>query len=91
MNTPDIIGTIYKPSGNMLTDSDGTEYPEQVAIEGFHVNFIKEVPELAAFKVNPQPTIPMRKYAGGIMPVCYVFADKSELEGVWEPSWQTTT
>lgn len=34
----DMIGTIYVESGNTLTDEDGNEYPEMVAIDGFHAN-----------------------------------------------------
>ena len=34
----DIIGTIYKPTGATLTDSEGNEYPETAAESGWHVN-----------------------------------------------------
>ena len=34
----DIIGTIYKPTGATLTDSEGDEYPEMAAESGWHVN-----------------------------------------------------
>lgn len=34
----DVVGLIYKPTGNMLTDGDGNEYPEQVDVDGWHVN-----------------------------------------------------
>ena len=34
----DVVGLIYKPTGNMLTDSDGKEYPEQAPVSGWHVN-----------------------------------------------------
>ena len=34
----DVIGTIYKPTGVMLTDSDGMNYPEMAAVDGWHVN-----------------------------------------------------
>lgn len=83
MNTPDIIGTIYKPTGKLITE-DGFEYEEQAPISGYHVNFISEVPELAEFKLDPQPATPSRVYAGGIMPVCYSFASRTE----WEAEWQ---
>ena len=73
---PDIIGIIYKPTGKTITDSEGFEYPEQEAIEGFHVNFPADVPELAEYKLDPQPTTPLRIYAGGIMPVAYVFPNE---------------
>lgn len=34
----DDIGTIYKPTGNTITDSEGNEYQEQLPIPGYHVN-----------------------------------------------------
>ena len=34
----DIVGVIYRPTGNILTDADGNEYPEQAPLEGWHVN-----------------------------------------------------
>ena len=34
----DIVGIISKPTGNILTDADGNEYPEQSLLEGWHVN-----------------------------------------------------
>ena len=34
----DVVGVIYRPTGNMLTDDDGNEYPEQAPLDGWHVN-----------------------------------------------------
>jgi len=34
----DIVGIISKPTGNILTDADGNEYPEQAPLNGWHVN-----------------------------------------------------
>jgi len=34
----DVVGVIYRPTGNTLTDADGNEYPEQAPLEGWHVN-----------------------------------------------------
>jgi len=68
---PDIIGTIYKPTGE--TDSEGV--PVLAPIDGYHVNYPADVPELAQYKCDPQPVTPYRVYAG-IMPVCYVFPDE---------------
>lgn len=34
----DIVGVIYEPTGNMLTDDEGNEYPETAPIDGWHVN-----------------------------------------------------
>lgn len=59
----DIIGTIYSPTGNTLTDDEGFEYPEMTAIEGFHANLIttEEVDNLPTIE---KPTTPYRKWAG---------------------------
>ena len=58
----DVIGTIYKPTGVMLTGEEG-EYPEMVAIGGYHVNIrTKEAcPELEAYAVDV--TTPYRVWA----------------------------
>ena len=34
----DLVGTIYEPTGNMLTDDEGNEYPETAPADGWHVN-----------------------------------------------------
>lgn len=34
----DIVGVIYEPTGNILTDPDGNDYPETALIPGWHVN-----------------------------------------------------
>ena len=51
----DIIGAIYRPTGNTLTDDEGNEYPEQAALEGYHVNIRAEAPieELETYRVYP--------------------------------------
>jgi len=56
----DVIGTIYKTTGTMLTNEEGMEYPEMQAIEGYHVNIrnYTEAPELDQYAVVP--TIPQR-------------------------------
>lgn len=35
----DLVGIIYEPTGNMLTDDEGNEYPETAPVDGWHVNF----------------------------------------------------
>jgi hypothetical protein len=45
----DIIGPIYKPTGTMLTDEEGMEYPEMIDVGGWHVNMRGEVPP----SINP--------------------------------------
>ena len=77
---PDIIGTIYKPTGE--TNNQGL--PVMAPIDGYHVNYPAEVPELAEYKVDPQPSTPHRVYAGGVVPVCYVFPDRETFEALTE-------
>ena len=50
----DVIGTIHRPTGEMLLGEDG-EYPGMAAIDGFHANLaITELPEpLIQFAVTP--------------------------------------
>ena len=59
----DVIGPIYTPTGNMLTDDEGIEYPEMVAVDGYHANLIADegiegLPEITA------PDTPYRQWAG---------------------------
>ena len=55
----DIIGAIYRPTGNTLTDDEGFEYPEQAALEGYHVNIRAEAPieELETYRVYPNSPV----------------------------------
>lgn len=80
--TPDIIGRIPKEPATF--DEEGNQLTKTVWLEGFHVNFPEEVPELAAFKVDPQPETPHRTYYGGIKPVAYSFSDQQEWEAIRE-------
>jgi len=49
----DIIGPIYKPTGVMLTDEGGFEYPEMADVGGWHVNMRGELPEaIAPYKIT---------------------------------------
>jgi hypothetical protein len=34
----DIVGTLHGPTGVILTDADGMDYPEMQAMTGWHVN-----------------------------------------------------
>ena len=58
----DVIGTIYKPTGNMIATDEG-EVPEMAPVDGWHVNVRHnaEAPKLAAFQVFPQT--PVRGWA----------------------------
>lgn len=49
----DVIGAIYKPTGEMLLGEDG-EYPEMEPVTGFHVNVRHsgDAPELSKYIIN---------------------------------------
>ncbi len=34
----DYVGIIFKPTGKVLKDKEGLEYPEMKALDGYHVN-----------------------------------------------------
>lgn len=59
----DVVGVIYKPTGEMLTDDDGMPYPAMAPIDGFHVNLaIGRLPEnLEPFVMVPKT--PARVFA----------------------------
>ncbi len=60
----DVIGTIFKPTGTMLTGEDG-EYPEMAALEGFHANIRGITAEQAAMLPTiEKPNAPVRVWAG---------------------------
>ena len=52
----DFVATIYKPTGEMLKDEDGNEYPAFAAIDGYHVNVraSEEIPALDTYKIEPK-------------------------------------
>jgi len=58
----DVIGTIYKPTGKMLTNEEG-DYPEMKPVAGYHANVrhSEPAPELEQFAVVP--TSPVRMWA----------------------------
>jgi hypothetical protein len=57
----DIIGVIYKPTGETLQGEDGP-YPEMTAVDGWHVNVRGPMPlDLQAFAVTPEN--PVRVWA----------------------------
>ena len=65
-NMLDIIGTMYRETGTMLTTDDGMEYPETEAIDGYHAN-LREVltdAQEAALPTVDAPATPQRKWAG---------------------------
>ena len=54
----DVVGAIYKPTGNTIPGADGEQLPEMAAIDGFHVNLLLidvDIPEaLAAYCTTPK-------------------------------------
>jgi len=62
----DIVGIISKPTGVMLTDADGNEYPEQVPLDGWHINIrllndnFREVTEAIDLTNGTSPETPSR-------------------------------
>ena len=69
---PDVIGTIYEQTGTQTID--GEEQPVFTALNGFHVNFPENVPEIFQYRLNPKN--PKRVYAGK-WPVSYKFPDEA--------------
>jgi len=59
----DMIGTIYQESGTMLTDEEGNEYPEMIAIDGFHAN-LKTDKVVTGLPTIDAPATPYRKWLG---------------------------
>lgn len=59
----DAIGTVYKPTGNMLTSEEGMQFPEMVPLDGWHANVrvTEEKPELDPYRVHP--STPVRVWA----------------------------
>ena len=69
--TIDIIGIIHKPTGVMLTDSGGIEYPEYAPIPGWHINSTEPVPEWEQYHVIPSGTY--HRVFAGAETFCYRF------------------
>lgn len=34
----DVVGVIQEPTGTMLTDDEGNDYPEMTPVDGWHIN-----------------------------------------------------
>jgi hypothetical protein len=62
----DIIGTMYRETGNTLTDDEGNDYPETEAISGYHANLREELTaaQEAELPTVDAPATPYRKWAG---------------------------
>lgn len=57
----DVVGTIYKPTGEKIETEIGL-FDAMGPIDGFHINFIGELPETAADYVVT-PAAPVRVFA----------------------------
>ena len=62
----DIIGTMYRETGNMLTDGEGFGYAEMAPIDGFHANLREDLTDeqVALLPTVEAPATPYRKWAG---------------------------
>ena len=83
MNNLSVIGRIAATPGTY--DEDGDLLTAATYIAGWHVNTTSKVAEWADYLCDPQPTTPVRVYAGGVVPVCYSFPDEdtfNEMEPV---------
>ena len=92
--TIDKIGTISKPTGVMLTDSEGNEYPEMEVLADvngnpyYHVNVLPPMndttDEDGNTVVNPlkayvvDVNTPARKFSGRNDTICLRFASRDE-------------
>ena len=75
--TYDLVGTIYTPSGVVLTDEEGNEYNDMVAVDGYHVNMLDVDMELVAPYIATVNT-PSRVFAGRDDTVHLKFVDRDE-------------
>jgi hypothetical protein len=62
----DVVGTLHEPTGTMLTDEEGNEYPEMQAMTGWHINIrlvgdaVRETVEALDETHGVTPEQPMR-------------------------------
>ena len=57
----DVIGTIYKPTGNMLASEEG-EFPEMAPVDGWHVN-VRGAEDATLAEHHIEVTTPVRGWA----------------------------
>lgn len=65
----DYVGIVDRPTGRMLLDSEGEEYPEMAPVEGYHVNLRADLTaeQEALLPIIEAPNNPQRIFAGGIL------------------------
>ena len=61
-----VRGTLYKNTGVMLLDDEGNEYPEKVAIDGWHANLATNSGLIAksVLRITVTPKTKLTKIAG---------------------------
>ena len=65
----DVVGVIQKPTGNMLTDAEGNEYPEMAPVPGWHINIrlmgdaVRDTVEALDATYGVTPATPERVWA----------------------------
>ena len=65
----DIVGVIHKPTGVMLTDAEGNEYPEMAPLDGWHINIrligdkMRDIVEAIDAQYGVTPNTPARVWA----------------------------
>lgn len=74
--TYDLIDKIYTPTGVILTDNDGNEYPEMEVVVGYHVNMLETTEATQPYVI--QVNTPSRKFAGRDDTVHLKFANRDE-------------
>ena len=84
----DLIGTIQAPTGVILTDAEGFEYPEMVAVDGYHVNVLPPMNDTTDIEgtviVNPlkayvvEVNTPTRVFGGRSDMICLKFVNRDE-------------
>ena len=84
MKNIDVIGKIVDTQG--MYDEEGNELTATTYKQGWHVNTTSKVTEWADYLCDPQPTTPVRIYAGGVTPVCYSFPDEDTFNELKETS-----
>ena len=84
MKNIDVIGKIVDTQGTY--DDEGNELTAATYLTGWHVNTTSKVAEWSDYLCDPQPTTPMRIYAGGVTPVCYSFLDEDTFNDLQEPT-----
>ena len=61
-----VVGTLHEPTGTMLTDEEGNEYPEMQELTGWHINIrlvgdgVRETVEALDASHGVNPETPMR-------------------------------